>query len=307
MPADHSARGTGRIQQDAVVRPPIPPALQVRCIRRDDRRAEALPGQVLIDPRKALGFDVQRGDVRTGPEQLEQVTGLAAGCGAGIEHPAAITREQPGRSQLGAGVLDRHQPVCKAGQVIDRHGLVEPDCLGGSGQQFAGRLFIRRHGRQSFEVGLCGRLRRVDPQPHRRALVVRRDDLLPLLWPIATQPIDQPLRVVVRGRFVSRLTGSDIPARKISQHGIDQARIFRSAQQASRLDGHRYRGVIGHARIGQLEKADRQQRLDNPVAFLEWPLQQHPNLLAEPEVMPQSAVRKHAQHRPVFRPDLLFR
>src|SRR5450830_2036446 len=60
---------------------------------------------------------------------FEQMPGLAAGRGAGIEHAHAILYIEQRRGQLGSSVLYRYQAVGKARYLGHWHGFVQPYCI----------------------------------------------------------------------------------------------------------------------------------------------------------------------------------
>ena len=86
--------------------------------------AQAEPGERLVDARQPAGVAVDGEEVEIG--ELEQVRGLAAGRGAGVEDAARRARRAAGRSRSGAArwaalILDRDHAGGEARQLRHRH------------------------------------------------------------------------------------------------------------------------------------------------------------------------------------------
>jgi len=99
---------------------------------------------------------------------------LAAGGGAGIQHPLAGPGIQQLGGTLGAPVLNRDKTVEKAGQGIHRHRLLQQQ--GGAAQGRSGNP----GGFQASLVFLPGAPGQIDPQGHGRLAVAGRGDGFPI-------------------------------------------------------------------------------------------------------------------------------
>ena len=87
--------------------------------------AQAEAGERLVDARQARRVAVEREQVEVG--ELEQVRGLAAGRGAGVEH-ARAGRERPGRASSGAA-------RCAAASWTETSPSAKPgSCVTGTGR-----------------------------------------------------------------------------------------------------------------------------------------------------------------------------
>ena len=100
--------------------------------------------KVVGDARGASAIDLECSQI--GRAQFGQMRGLAARRSAGIEHPHAGLRVEPGRGQLRAGVLHRHVAFGKARNRVHRPRLMQPDCLRADLRRFDAAL------RQSYHV-----------------------------------------------------------------------------------------------------------------------------------------------------------
>jgi hypothetical protein len=193
--------------------------------------------------------------------------GLAARCGAGVEHtgtgrqPAAglalAQAEQQRRGPLCRQVLHRHIALAKAWQQRHRTGLGQLHRLRPHHHRLAPLLGQTRH----------IRLRRaplgVDTQGHGRALVVGAQHVLPLFGPVGLQLVDPPLRVVERRHRVvvqGQRQGVAL-AQKAPQHRVDKGRAGLAAP-ARGLHGLVDQGVfvVGRRPFGpeQRQGADEQ-------------------------------------------------
>ncbi len=133
----------------------------------------------------------------------------------------------------------------------------------------------------------------VDPQPHRCPAVIRLQDSLPIVRPVLAQGIDEPRRMIEARFLILGFCPSQILPNEIAQHRVDEPGIFGTAQDSRRLDGYRYRGMIRYARIAQLIKTDREQRLDDTVACLQRTVEQLADVCTETKVVTQCPVAQH--------------
>ena len=130
--------------------------------------------------------------------QLQQVTGLAAGGGAQIQHAlAGLDIEQLCR-QLRARILHGNRAFIKTGQLTHIHALFQPQRLRGK---------LRRRGFYIMlcqqRLVLCGRvLPGIDPQPQGRAHIGGLQNGLPLPGPVLSDHVQQPLRVRIAGNII---------------------------------------------------------------------------------------------------------
>ena len=92
----------------------------------------------------------------------------------------------------------------------------------------------------------------------------------------------------------------------VPQYRIDQARVFRAAQESRCFDRSRDCRMIGYAGIAQLEQADGQQGFDDAVACLERPVQQSLQVCAQSKMVTQCSIAQHIDQRPVSRIYVLF-
>src|SRR5262249_59933788 len=72
---------------------------------RDESRPEAEPREIFVHALEPLRIDVEREQIEL--RELGEMGGLAAGCGAGIEHAHALARVEQRRRELGTRVLNR--------------------------------------------------------------------------------------------------------------------------------------------------------------------------------------------------------
>ena len=204
-----------------------PPAGRLLRIGRHHRGLQAEPVEVLVDPLAALGVDVERQhrQRRTRRRHLQQVRGLAARRGAGIQHPQRLRQiepvEQQLRGQLGAGVLHRDVAFGEAGDLVDRQRMRQQHALG----PHPLRSYI--HSMKPTQDAGHGRFLCIDPQHHRRLGVVGAQDVLPLPGMVVLQVVDPPARVVPQGQGLLGGRGDQrfLFPQKAAQAGVDEARL----------------------------------------------------------------------------------
>ena len=183
------------------------------------------PGQRLLHARQAHRVAVQRQHVEVG--ELQQVGRLAAGRGAGVEHARA--GRQAGPTQQAARRAGRRRPAPRP-RLRRSRAAASPARLRRArppGRRAPGRR--RRsppaRARQPLHVGGAGAAARVDAQAHRRVLVARRQQRLPLRRPVVADALDPPQRMVEGAdRLVARRLDERVAlAHEAAQHGVDEA------------------------------------------------------------------------------------
>ena len=186
--AAHDARcRTGRIKQDAVIQSAIPPVFGPTGVANHDVRLQTQALQVLRNAFAAPGVNIQRSDLAVG--QLQQVRGLAAGRGAGVEHPHAVGwREQPG-GPLRPGVLDGHEPFGETGEAPHGHRLRQQQRVGRQVDPLD-RLFCEQPA-----IGLGLDAAAIDAQRHRRMHRADLEDAVGGITVLGAQMVDPPARM----------------------------------------------------------------------------------------------------------------
>src|SRR5262249_35480563 len=88
--------------------------------------------QILPDQPNPAGVDIERRDIGTFSQKLEEVTGLSTRCRTRIEHPHRWRGIEQRCSELRSGVLDGHETLGEAGKAayayreIQTHGSRRP-------------------------------------------------------------------------------------------------------------------------------------------------------------------------------------
>ncbi len=123
--------------------------------------------------------------------QFQQVAGLAAGRGAGIQHPHAWPGTEQPRGQLRRRILHRHVPLGEAGQAHDVHRPRQPQRFRG---EVAG-LGLEAGLPQAPHIGRRAGAPDIDAQPHRRLAVAGGEHGLAVVGPVPAEGVDQPGRV----------------------------------------------------------------------------------------------------------------
>jgi hypothetical protein len=116
-PSQHAGGRAGRVDQDAVERLALPPAGGCAGIADHDLGVQPQPHQVLADAFGALGIDSSA--VRSISRAFEQVAGLAAGCGAGIEHAHPSLEVGQIGGHLRGAVLHGERAILETGHAGD--------------------------------------------------------------------------------------------------------------------------------------------------------------------------------------------
>jgi hypothetical protein len=164
-------------------------------------RPQAL--QRVADPAQARGSWSSASRSRSG--RLQQMGGLAARRGAGVEHPgargqwrqAARAVDQQRRGKLRGAVLHRHVASVEARQLGHRTGWLQHQAVGCQGPQ---RACLQTGFQQTLPVGLGRAAGAVDAQAEGRRQLRGGQQLGPLRGPVALQSAHPPGRM-----FVTRL------------------------------------------------------------------------------------------------------
>ena len=221
-------------------------------------RLQVQARQRVVHAREALRIAVEGEHVQVG--ELQEVRGLAAGGGAGVQHARA--RRQAGAHQqvagaLGGGVLHRDGAVGEAGQAVDRHRGGEHDGLG------VGELAGQAGGLELLQVLRTGELANVHAQAHRRAHLGGGGDGLPSVRPVGAQAVDPPLRMIplAGGLFVGGGHQRGALADEAAQHGVEERGRLRHAL-AGGGDGLVDERVVGIRRrvVGPQQRDGAQQQ-----------------------------------------------
>jgi len=133
MASNHAGARARRIEQDPVIRLPIPPG-RLRAQIRTHQLGIALEAQQVVgNLGQALGIAVGRGQPQLTTGRFQQRAGLAARGRTGIEHPLACSCAQQLRCQLGTGILHRQLPRGETGQLGHRTALSSSSAVGHQG------------------------------------------------------------------------------------------------------------------------------------------------------------------------------
>ena len=216
MASRHAAGGTGYVGEDAVEGLPVPPVVELAAIGDAQAGLQAEALEVLVDAPGALRieFDGGEGDVAV----LEDVGGLSARGGAGVEHALPGGEIEELGDPLGGDVLHRHQSGLEARQAGDRHGLGEQQGIVGltAGVDAGLAQALLQRGR----VGAAT----VWPQRHGRMHVARGEHRLPLLRVGRSHGIDPPRRVTVMRLRLERGGAKELfaAAQIVAQHPVGE-------------------------------------------------------------------------------------
>ncbi len=194
LAAHDAGRRARRVEQDAIERTAIPPGFGLRRHRRSPRSA-ASPRrfEVLANARQARGVaEIERDQIELGA--LEHVRSLAAGRGAGVEHALSIGKiEQVGDALRGA-VLHREEAVRITGQDASRR-CCGPARSHRQASACAAAAMPSASGRRSTAARSRSPRRRLTRSVSGASRVVRGDDRVGIVRPVAAQRVDQPARM----------------------------------------------------------------------------------------------------------------
>ncbi len=120
MPPDHAGSGAWRVEKNPVESRAVPPLRGFCRVTFYDLCLELEPCQVLMDALDALGIQFHRHHSAARARQFQQMPGLAAWSGTGIEDARAAVHQEPRRCDLRGRVLYRYVAVGEARQPGDR-------------------------------------------------------------------------------------------------------------------------------------------------------------------------------------------
>ncbi len=270
LAADDTGRRTRRVDENAIERAAIPPAVRIGSITHAHVGGQAEPLQVFAQTRQPPRVAVERGQFDIG--RFQDMRALAAGRGAGIEHALAVMQVEQAHGLLRGAVLHRKQALAVTGQTGHVAARLE--------DQRVGRI-IRHAANDALLCQLRSEIRArdtasVDAQPQRRRCVVRGKDGFGLIRPIGVEFFDQPTSMRrARHRIAIQLRASRFAlAQPAPQHGVDEARKRRLAQGARGLDRGSHGGVVAQVHDFQLHEAEHEQGADVGVALAQRPFQQ---------------------------------
>ncbi len=256
VPPDHARGGARHVDEDPVERATVPPVggrARVAGHHRHVGRGELQAREVLPHPVEPCRLRVQRDDLDVG--KLEQVGGLAARGGAGVEHPHPRARLQQRRGELRAQVLHGEPALAIARKLGDRSRRVDDDAGLARGHR------ADRHRRAGCEERLARGRPRVHAQRQRRALVAGGEDSFPVRRVVGAHAVDPPLRMrparhrVGAHRRAQRLALAQVaPQQRVDQRLGGRARDPRRAVDRVVDDGERRR-----PRVIELVERDRDQ------------------------------------------------
>ena len=137
MSAHDPRGGTGRIEQDGIKTLTVPPVLWSARVGGQDLGRQGQTPEVLVDALAPCLIDVngQYPGIRS---NFKQMSGLPPWSRTGIQNAQrpirGHARQKEWSGHLGGGILNGHIPARKAGQVLNRHWLIElqatrPDSL----------------------------------------------------------------------------------------------------------------------------------------------------------------------------------
>jgi len=115
MAAHHAAGGAGHIGENPVERPAIPPFIRLGGIPDQQLRGQFQTLQIFCDALQAFLVFVDRHHFYLCA--FQHMRGLAARCGAGIQHAHTVVNIQQTRGVLRAGILHRNQPAKEPGSL----------------------------------------------------------------------------------------------------------------------------------------------------------------------------------------------
>ncbi len=122
------ARGAaGRVEQNAVEGLSVPPGGWMGGVGGEGVRLQAEAVQGVFHPTQTLSVFVEGEQVAIAA--FEQMHGLAARRGAGVEHALARLDVEQGGGVLRGGVLHAHPAALEAGQALNRHRLLQNERL----------------------------------------------------------------------------------------------------------------------------------------------------------------------------------
>ena len=256
MTADHTTGRAGRVEQDAVIGLAVPPAGRRAGIADQQRGTQAQALQIGPHPFQARRVLVQGSQLQIG-NLFQQMPGLAARRGAGIQHPLTGFGGKQRRGQLRGGILHRNRACGEARQRERLNRLVQNQ---GTVNARDRRSAMSGCGEQRLIIGAAV-LAGVDPQGERWPGIVGSDQIGPVVRPVPAQALQQPARVrglrVLAGR--QGRSQFSTPAHSIAQQCITQTHRPGTLQGMRGGYGFGNGGVLGHAQMPELIQAHQQQ------------------------------------------------
>jgi hypothetical protein len=255
--ADHAGRRAGDVEQNAVVRPPVPPVAGLEQVTCAHVRVEAEPGQVLAHAHEPGSGGIERGELDVG-DALEHVAGLAARRRAGVEEALTRLRPQQLDRELRRSVLHGETALVESRERGDVRCRLEAERIRGE------RMAVCREARRLE----CRRALRhvrstpVDPQPHWRMLVVGFEDGHRRFRAIMLERSNEPARVRGSRREIGvHRSEQRVPfALEPAQHRIDESGGAREAELPRGVDGLGDRSMRRGLARQELEEAHLEQR-----------------------------------------------
>ena len=141
--------------------------------------------QILPHPLQPRRFQIQCHQFLQRRLLFEDMTGLAAGGAAGVQHPLPGLEVEQRRRQLGGFILHADRTIEKTGQLLYIPWLSKGYTLCAVR---AGRS-MEAGGVQPSQIGIPITLPAIDPQAHRWVQVVGRADGFPVLRPVCLQAL----------------------------------------------------------------------------------------------------------------------
>ncbi len=265
--ADNAGGGAGGIQQNAVELALRPPLFRGAGIAVDHFGGQADAIQVLLYPLEAVLVGINGDHASQFGLTLQQVGGLAAGGGAGIQHPLTRLRIEQGGGLLCCAILYRAVADLEAGQLGHVAGTFQQDAIL---TLFTGHGIDAGFGHAGQHL-LAALALTVVADPHGGALVIRLHDELPLVGISLTQALGEPLGVTeAHARHAVDTQQNHFGAAlEVAQHTVDKATQGGALEQLDRVDGLGHRGVSRNAGVDELVEADQNEVVEDAALVLE--------------------------------------
>ena len=213
------------------------------------------PFEVFADARETRRVEIERDEIELGA--FEHVRGLAAGRGAGIEHALPVGEIEQIDDALRGAVLHREKTFCIAGKTRHIRAALEHDRV----LEIVVRGRSDVVGAKTFEKRRPAAATPVDAQRQRRFAVVRGEDRVGVVGPVASQRVDEPARMRRARDFVgveARIERHAL-AHEATQQRVDETAVARLAEFARGVDARGDDGVIGHFQNRDLSETDGEQ------------------------------------------------
>ena len=257
LPPHDAGRRARRVQQHRIEGFTVPPRLWIGRIGGAQFRFHADAHQSFAYTVETARIDIQR-DQTQGRIAFQQMRGLAARCGAGVQYARA--RRQPQRigHLLRGSVLHRGIALGEAGQRRHGNGNIDAQRIGQIRLDTGNNACLL----QTPGVIVAGALASIHPQPQRGRMRAGLENRIRVFSPFQIDLLAQPRRPC-RGRI-----GFGKPfALRTPQQRIDHARLVRPAQRPRGFHCGRQRGVRRQAHRIDLGETHQQQRTQIAVFF----------------------------------------